>query len=44
MMNSYINTAAKLPTTADVQKVSRKKLVFNNDKEIVNHILSTFLF
>lgn len=44
MINSYINTAAKLPTTANVQKINREKLIFNNDKEIVNHILSTFLF
>ena len=44
MINLYINTAAKLPTTDEVKKVNSEKLIFNNDREIVNHILSTFLF
>jgi hypothetical protein len=44
MINIYVNTSVKLPQTKDVQKVNTKQLLFNNDKEIVNHILSTFLF
>ena len=44
MINIYVNTSAKLPQTKDVQKINAKQLIFNNDKEIVNHILSTFLF
>ncbi len=44
MINLYINTAAKLPTTEEVKKVKSEKHIFNKDKAIVNHILSTFLF
>lgn len=44
MINVYVNTSVKLPQTKEVQKASSKRLLFNNDKEIVNHILSTFLF
>lgn len=44
MINIYVNTSAKLPETKDVKKLKGNKLIFSNDKEIVNHILSTFLF
>lgn len=44
MINIYVNTSVKLPKSKDLNKINSKPLIFNNDKEIVNHILSTFLF